>query len=705
MSNTNNAATQYSVRDGIAVITMTSPPVNGLGHALRGGLMNDLHAAAADAAVSAVVIIGSAKAFSGGADIREFNTPQKDIPPSLPEVNVFQDSMAKPLVAAIGGFALGGGLELALACHYRVAQPRALFGLPEVKLGILPGSGGTQRLPRIVPVAEALSMMITGNPIPAEKAREYGLVDEIVTGDLLEGAIAFAKKLLADGKGPRRIRDMKAKFDGDVASYFDEALARAAREQRGQPAPLEIIKCVRDAVTIPFDDGQAESWKRVQMLVNTIESKALRHMFFGERQTTKMPDVPDDTPQRAIQSAAVIGAGTMGGGIAMSLANAGIPVTLIEMKQEALDRGLGNITKNYASTVSKGRLTQQKMDERMALITPALDLAAAKDADLVIEAVFERMDVKQEVFRKLDAVAKAGAILATNTSTLDVNQIAAVTKRPQDVIGLHFFSPANVMRLLEVVRAAKTGKDVLATSLALGKKIGKVPVVADISKTMSDGFIGNRMLDKYMRQSLYLVEEGASPAQVDKAATDWGLAMGPFTMGDMAGLDISWDVRKRHYAEDAKFEYPRVADRICEAGRFGQKTGKGWYRYEPGNRKPLPDPEAEAIIAAYRKEVGIAPRDIPEQEIVERLVYALTNEGARILEGGIALRASDIDITYLMGYGFPHYRGGPMFWADAQGLDKVLARIEVFHKGYRGEHWKPAPLLVKFAAEKKTFNS
>ena len=702
---TTNDATQYAVRDGIAVITMTSPPVNGLGYKLRGGLMDSLKRAAADPAAKAAIIIGSAKCFSGGADIREFNTPQKDIPPSLPDVNVYQDEFPKPLVAAIGGFALGGGLELALACHYRVALPRAQLGLPEVKIGILPGAGGTQRLPRIIPVADALAMMTSGNPIPAEKGLGYGLIDVIADGDLLESAIAFTQGVIASGKGLRRVRDLPAKLDGDADTFFNEAIARARKEQRGQPAPIEIIHCVRDAVTIPFDQAQDAAYARVRMLVNTVESKALRHMFFGERQTAKIPDVPDDTPKRDIKAAAVIGAGTMGGGIAMSLANAGIPVTLIEMKQDALDRGLGNIRKNYASTVSKGRLTQAKMDERMALITPALDIAAAKDADLVIEAVFERMDVKQEVFRKLDAVAKPGAILASNTSTLDVNQIAAVTKRPADVIGLHFFSPANVMRLLEVVRGAKTGRDVLATSLALAKKIGKVPVVADISKSMSDGFIGNRMLEKYMRQSLYLVEEGASPAQVDKAATDWGLAMGPFTMGDMAGLDISWDIRKRRYAENPQFEFPRVADRICEAGRLGQKTGKGWYRYEPGNRKPLPDPESEAIISAYRKEIGLAPRAITEQEIVERLVYALTNEGAKILEEGIALRASDIDITYLMGYGFPHYRGGPMFWADAQGLDKVLARIETFHKGYRGEHWKPATLLAKLAAEGKKFNS
>ena len=704
MSEATHAATQYSVRDGIAVITMTSPPVNGLGYKLRGGLMDGLKKAAADPAVKGAVIIGSAKAFSGGADIREFNTPQKGIPPSLPDINIYQDQFPKPLVAAIGGFALGGGLELALACHYRVAAPRAQLGLPEVKIGLLPGAGGTQRLPRIIPVADALQMMLTGNPIAAEKGRDDGLIDDIIAGDLLEDAIAFAMKLVAEGKGPRRIRDAKAVFEGDTTSFFDAALARAAREQRGQPAPIEIIKCVRDALTIPFDDGQDEAFRRIQVLINSTESKALRHMFFGERQTTKIPDVPEDTPKREIRRTAVIGAGTMGGGIAMSLANAGLPVTLIEMKQEALDRGLATIRKNYASTVSKGRLTQAKMDERMALITPALELAASAEADLIIEAVFERMDVKQEVFRKLDAVAKAGAILATNTSTLDVNQIAAVTKRPQDVIGLHFFSPANVMRLLEVVRGSKTGKDVLATSLALGKKIGKVPVVASIVTQMSDGFIGNRMLEKYMRQSLYLVEEGASPMQVDKAATDWGLAMGPFTMGDMAGLDISWDIRKRRYAESADFEFPRVADRICEAGRYGQKTAKGWYRYEAGNRKPLSDPEADTVIAAYRKEIGLAPRAITDEEIVERLVYALTNEGAKILEEGIALRASDIDITYLMGYGFPHYRGGPMFWADSVGLDKVLMRIAEFNQGYRGEHWKPAPLLAKLAATGKTFN-
>ena len=699
-SSTPNNATRYAVRDGIAVITMTSPPVNGLGYKLRGGLMDCLKKAAADPGVKGAVIIGGDKCFSGGADIREFNTPQKEIPPSLPVINEFQDEFEKPLVAAIGGFALGGGLELALACHYRVALPKSLLGLPEVKIGLLPGAGGTQRLPRIIPVAEALAMTVSGNPVPAEQGQAWGLIDAIADGNLLDGAMSFIQGVIASGAGPRRVSQMKAKFEGDIDAFFNDAMARAKKEQRGQPAPLEIIQCVRDAVTLPFAEGQANAWKRVQMLVNTVESKALRHMFFAERQTAKIPDVPDDTPKREIRKVAVIGAGTMGGGIAMAVANAGLPVTLIEMKQEALDRGLANIRKNYASTVSKGRLTQQKMDQRMALIVPALDLAAAADADLVIEAVFERMDVKQEVFRKLDAIAKEGAILASNTSYLDVNAIAAVTDRPSDVLGLHFFSPANVMRLLEVVRGAKTSRDVLATALALAKKIGKVPVVAGVCP----GFIGNRMLEKYMRQSLYLVEEGASPEQVDRAATTWGLAMGPFTMGDMAGLDISWDVRKARRAADPAYEFPGIADRICEAGRFGQKTGMGWYRYEPGNRKPLPDPEADAIIAAYRKEIGLAPRAISEQEIVERLVYALTNEGARILGEGIALRASDIDVTYLMGYGFPSYRGGPMFWADAQGLDRVLARIETFALGYHGEHWTPAGLLTKLAAEGKTFN-
>ncbi len=693
-------AARYSVRDGIAVIAMNNPPVNGLGHALRTGIMDGLKKAAADPAVKAIVLAGSAKAFSGGADIREFNTPKASLPPTLHEIIAAQDASAKTIVAAIGGFAMGGGLELALGCHYRVAAPKAQLALPEVKLGILPGAGGTQRLPRVVPAAEALRMMTTGEPIPAEKARELGLVDEIAAGDLLEAALAYAQRLATEGKGPRRVRDMKPKLEGDPKAFFEAARAEVAKASRGYPAPLEIVACVEAAVTRPFDEGLKEERRRFEHLVNTTESKALRHMFFAERQTTKIPDVPEDTPTREIRKAAIVGAGTMGGGIAMSFANAGIPVTLVEMKQEALERGLATIRKNYASTVAKGRLKQEDMDKRTALIAPSLKLEDARGADIVIEAVFERMDVKQDVFRKLDATMKPGAILATNTSTLDVNAIAAVTKRPQDVIGTHFFSPANVMRLLEVVRGARTAKDVLATTLQLGRRLRKVPVVSGVC----DGFIGNRMIEKYGQQSLFLLDEGASPSQVDAAAQKWGLAMGPFAMGDMAGLDIGWEIRKRRYQERPNFVYSRVGDRVCEQGRFGQKTGKGWYLYEPGSRKPLPDPAVDKIIAEYRKEIGVAPRAIGDEEIVERLVYALVNEAAYILEEGIALRASDIDMVYLTGYGFPPYRGGPMFYADTVGLPKVLASIEKFQKGYRGEVWKPAPLLVKLARERKRFN-
>ena len=693
-------ATSYSVRDGIAVIAMNNPPVNGLGSVLRPGIVEGMKKAEADPAVKALVIIGSAKAFSGGADIREFNTPKSSMSPTLPEINDAQDNFKKPMVAAIGGFALGGGLELALGCHYRVAAPKTLLGLPEVKLGILPGSGGTQRLPRVVGATEAVKMMTTGNPVPAEKGLQVGLVDEVVQGDLLEGAIAFAKKLVAEGKGPRRIRDLTVNVDGDPKAFFEAARAEVGKASRGYPAPLEIVACVEAAVNLPFDEGRQEERRRFAGLVEGSESKALRHMFFAERQTSKIPDVPEGTPTRKIEKAAVIGAGTMGGGITMSLVNVGIPVTIIEMKQDALDRGIATIKKNYASTVSKGRLKQEEMDKRMALITPALSIEAGKDADIIIEAVFERMDVKQEIFRKLDAVMKPGAILASNTSTLDVDAIAAVTKRPQDVIGTHFFSPANVMRLLEVVRGKATGKDVLATTMALGKKIKKVPVVSGVC----DGFIGNRMIEKYGQQSLFLLDEGCSPQQVDAAVQKWGMAMGPLTMGDMAGLDIGWEIRKRRYIERPNFLYSKVGDKVAELGRFGQKTGKGWYLYEAGNRKPIPDPLVDTIVADYRKANNIPTRSISDEEIVERLIYSLVNEAAYILEEGIALRASDIDMVYLTGYGFPPYRGGPMFYADTVGLPKVLAAIEGFQKGYMGEVWKPAPLLVQLAKDGKKFN-
>ncbi len=689
-------AAHYAVRDGIAVITMDNPPVNGLGNALRAALMDLLKKAEADPAAKAVVLIGSAKAFSGGADIREFGKPR--LKPDLPEVNDQQDAMRKPLVAAIGGFALGGGLELALACHYRVALPRAQLGVPEVKLGILPGSGGTQRLPRMVPMAEAVKMMTTGNPIAAEKAKQYGLVDEIVEGDLLQGALGFCRKIV--GKPFKRVRDLPPRIEGDAKAFFDQVRAQVAKESRGYPAPLKIVDCAEAAATKPFDEGRKIERDSFAFLVATTESAALRHMFFSERQTTKIPDVPEDTPTREINKAAVIGAGTMGGGIAMSLANAGIPVTIVDTGQESLDKGVAKIKANYAATVSKGRLTQADMDKRMALIRPTLNLGQVADADIVIEAVFERMDVKQDMFRKLDGIVQDGAILATNTSTLDVNQIAAVTKRPDDVIGTHFFSPANVMRLLEVVRAKKTAKDVLATTLKLGKRMKKVPVVSGVC----DGFIGNRMIEKYGQQSLFLLDEGCTPQQVDAAVQKWGMAMGPFTMGDMAGLDIGWEIRKRRYQERPDFVYSRIGDKIAEMGRFGQKTGKGWYLYEPGSRKPVRDPEVEKLIDEYRKANNLKTRPISDEEIVERLIFALVNEGAKILEEGIALRASDIDMVYLTGYGFPAYRGGPMFYADTLGLDKVLKSIERFEKGYQGQVWKPAPLLAKLAKAGRTFN-
>ncbi|HEY6967433.1 MAG TPA: 3-hydroxyacyl-CoA dehydrogenase NAD-binding domain-containing protein [Burkholderiales bacterium] len=693
-------AVAYSVRDGIAVITMNNPPVNGLGSVLRPGIMDGIKKAGSDPAVKAVVIIGSAKAFSGGADIREFNTPKMLVAPSLPEINDAQDACPKPMIAAIGGFALGGGCELALGCHYRVALPKSQIGLPEVKLGLLPGSGGTQRLPRVVGAAQAVLMMTTGNPVPAEKALQLGLVDEIVQGDLLEGALAFAKRLVEQKKGPKRIRDQNVKVEGDPKAFFEKARADVARAARGFPAPLEIVACVEAAVNRPFDEGRKFERERFAALVEGSESKALRHMFFAERQTAKIPDVPEDTPTREIKKASVIGAGTMGGGIAMNFANAGIPVSIMDMTEEAVKKGVDKIRANYASTVSKGRLKQEEMDKRMALIKPTTRLEDGKDADIVIEAVFERMDVKQDMFRKLDAIMKPGAILASNTSTLDVNAIAAVTKRPQDVIGTHFFSPANVMRLLEVVRGAKTGKDVLATTMKLGKTIKKVAVVSGVC----DGFIGNRMIEKYGQQSLFLLDEGCSPQQVDGAAYKWGMAMGPLAMGDMAGLDIGWEIRKRRYVERPNFVYSRVGDKIAELGRFGQKTGKGWYKYNLPDRKPIPDPDVEAIIQKYRAENKIKTRSISDEEIVERLIYALVNEAAYILEEGIALRASDIDMVYLTGYGFPAYRGGPMFYADTVGLPKVLASIEKFQKGYMGEVWKPAPLLVKLAKAGKTFN-
>jgi 3-hydroxyacyl-CoA dehydrogenase len=493
---------------------------------------------------------------------------------------------------------------------------------------------------------------------------------------------------------------MPAKLEGDLEAFFAKARDQVAAESRGYPAPLEIVACAAAAASLPFDEGRKIERERFARLVASAESKALRHMFFAERQTSKIPDVPEDTQVRPIRKAAVIGAGTMGGGIAMCFANAGIPVTLIDMTQEAVDKGMQRIKGNYAATVEKGRLSAADMDKRMALINGNSNLGKVADADIVIEAVFERMDVKQELFKKLDGIVQQGAILATNTSTLDVDKIAAATTRPEDVIGTHFFSPANVMRLLEVVRGKKTAEDVLATTMKLGKTLKKVPVVSGVC----DGFIGNRMLEKYVQQSLFLLEEGATPAQIDGALQRWGMAMGPFAMYDMAGNDIGWEIRKRRAKERPDMVYSKFADRICEKGWFGQKSGRGWYRYEKGSRKPVPDPEVEKLLQDYRKEIKVTPRKIADDEIVERCIYALANEGARILDEGIALRAADIDMVYLTGYGFPPYRGGPMFYADQVGLDKVLSSIKRFQDGYQGSQWQPAPLLAKLAKEGRRFN-
>src|SRR5262245_29403529 len=691
----------YAVHGEVAVITLDNPPLNTLAHGVRKGIAEGLEKARADSSVKAIVLIGGGDAFSAGAEIREFNTPVATATPHLREVIAMLEAATQPVIAAIRKVAMGGGLELTLGCHYRIAAPGAQLALPEVKLGILPGAGGTQRLPRAIDAKAALDMMISGNPVASDKA-PAGLVDEIAqSADLLQAALAFAGKVVAEKRPLRRLRDEKAKLAGDAAALFAEARNRVAKESRGYPAPPKIVDCVEAAVNLPAEEGLKFERARYEELVVTTESKAMRHAFFGERAAAKIPDVPESTPLREVKKVAIIGAGTMGGGIGMAFANAGFPVTLVEVKQEALDRGLDTIRKNYAATVSKGRLAQDEMDKRMARLSTALDYGAIRDADLVIEAVFEDIGVKEAVFRKLDETMKPGAILASNTSTLDLDRIASFTKRPGDVIGMHFFSPANVMRLLEVVRGKGTAKDVLATVMQLAKKIRKLGVVSGVC----DGFIGNRMLEEYLRQAYFLVEEGALPQQVDKALQDWGLAMGPFAMMDMAGQDIGWHIRKRRRAENPERQvYPAWVDRICEQGRFGQKTGKGVYKYEAGSRAPIPDPDVEKLIVDYSKEIGVQRRAVSDQEIVERCIFALVNEGAKILDEGIALRASDIDMVYLTGYGFPLYRGGPMFYADTVGLKNVVAAMERYAKGRNGQFWKPAALLARLAAEGKTFN-
>ena len=692
----------YEQHGKVAVIRLDNPPVNGLGHELRRGIVDGIKRAEADDAIKAIVLIGSDQVFSGGADIREFGTPKMVVEPNLHTVIHFIETCDKPVIAAIGGTALGGGLELAMACHFRVALPTAKIGLPEVKLGLLPGAGGTQRLPRLVGLEPALNLIVSGESVPAGMFMGTQLFDEFIQGDLLVGALAFANKVVDEQRPLKLARDLKVEHP-KAEAFFLWARTGIAQRAKNYPAPLKCVDAVEAAVNKPFDEGLQIERRLFAELLMSEESAALRHAFFAERATSKIPDIAEDTPTREIKSVGIICAGTMGSGVAVNFLNAGIAVTILEVKQEALDRGVAHIRSVYEGRIKKGKMTEADAEQRMSLLNTTLSYDDLKDVDLVIEAVFEDMGVKEQVFRKLDEVCKPGAILASNTSTLDLNKIASFTKRPEDVIGLHFFSPANVMRLLEVIRGEKTAKEVLATAMQLAKKIRKTAVVSGVC----DGFIGNRMIARYQTEALLMLEEGASPQQIDRAIENFGFVMGPLRMADLAGGDIGWAIRKRHYAENPDMKRMVIADRLCEMGRFGQKTGAGFYRYEPGRRDALPDPEVDRVIEECRKELGITPRKISDKEIVERCVYALVNEGARILEEGIALRASDIDIVYLTGYGFPVFRGGPMFYADRVGLMKVARTMEKFAKRpgvTNSDFWQPAPLLAKLAAEGKTFN-
>ncbi len=692
----------YEVRGPVAVITMNNPPVNGLGYDTRRGIADGIDRANADQTVKAIVISGGGKAFSGGADIREFGTPKAIAEPNLLSLILQAEGSAKPIVAALHSVVMGGGLELSLGCHYRVAAAGTQIALPEVKIGLVPGAGGTQRLPRVLGVENALNMIVSGEPVKSEMLAMIPgqkLIDKMIDGDLLAGAIAFATDV-ADKRPLPLVRNLKA-VHPDADGYFAFARNTVRAMAKNFPAPAKCVDCVEAAVSMKFDDGMRFERDTFLALMMTPESKALRHAFLGERAASKIPDVPEDTPQRKIEKVAVIGAGTMGGGISMNFLNAGIPVAILEMKQDALDRGVGVMRKNYESQVKRGKLKQDKYEQRMALLKTTLSYDDIKDADMVIEAVFEEMGVKEKVFKTLDEVMKPGAILASNTSTLDLNKIAAFTKRPQDVIGTHFFSPANVMKLLEVVRGEKTAKDVLATVMAVGKKIKKTAVVSGVC----DGFIGNRMIEQYSRQAGFLLDEGCTPAQVDKAIEKFGFAMGPFRMGDLAGNDIGWAIRKRRAVEYPDLKYSKTADLLCEMGRYGQKTQAGWYDYVAGKRDAIPSPVVVEMIEKHRASLGITPRKIGDDEIVQRLVFALVNEGARILEEGIASKASDIDMIYLTGYGFPVFRGGPMCYADTVGLFNVVQAMKRFAQNPRDDaaFWQPAPLLAKLAAEGKSF--
>jgi 3-hydroxyacyl-CoA dehydrogenase len=690
---------QLTKDSDIAVITINNPPVNALSPGVPEGISEALEKIEKDPAIRAAVLIGGGRTFIAGADIKEFGKMGKNKrgPGLLPLLLQIEDCK-KPIVIAIHGTALGGGLELAMAGHYRVAAREAQVGQPEVKLGIIPGAAGTQRLPRLAGVEKAVEMCAAGNPIKAREALESDIVDRIIEGDLLTGAIRFAREIA--GKPPLKTRGRTEKLGAaeQNVAIFAAAREAARKKQRGMIAPLAAIAAVEAATKLSFEQGCQTEAKLFSECLQSDQSKALIHVFFGEREVAKIPDVPKDTPVIPIDSAAVVGAGTMGGGIAMVFANAGIPVLLKETDQAALDRGLANIQKNYASSVKRGRFTQQEAEERLKRIRPVLTYDGFEAVDMVIEAVFEGMALKKQVFAELDRACKPGVILASNTSTLNIDEIASVTSRPEFVIGTHFFSPANVMRLLEIVRGKKTGKAVIATCMQLSKKLGKIGVLVGNCR----GFVGNRMFHPYVRESVFLIEEGASVEAVDNALYEFGMAMGPLAVGDLAGLDVGWRIRKEYrHLEKPGIRQPIAGDRLCEIGRFGQKTRAGWYKYDE-NRNASPDPAVADLVRKYAAEAGIPQRRIPTDEIVDRCLYALVNEGARILEEGYALRAVDIDIIFINGYGFPAHRGGPMWYADSVGLQKVYERACEFHREH-GVLWDPAPLLKELAGQGRTF--
>jgi len=691
---------QFTKSGDIGIITINNPPVNALSPGVPEGIAEVIDQLEKDASLKAAVMIGDGNTFVAGADIKEFGkiTSGKARGAGLLPLLLKIEDCSKPVVMAIHGTAFGGGLELAMAGHYRVAVRSAKVGQPEVKLGIIPGAAGTQRLPRLAGVAKAIEMCAGGNPINAEQALEIGIVDKLMDGDLLTDAIAFAREIAEKPAPKTRERNSKLGTSEQNVSIFAIARESVRKKQRGMTAPLAAIDAVEAATKLPFEEGCQVEQKLFAECLFSPQSKALIHVFFGEREVAKIPDVPKDTPQIPVKTAGVVGAGTMGGGIAMVLANAGIPVLLKEVDQAALDRGMANIEKNYANSVKRGRFTQQFVNERLKLIQPTISFDGFAGADLVIEAVFEGMALKKEVFSQLDKICKSGAILASNTSTLNVDEIASATSRQQFVIGTHFFSPANVMRLLEIVRGRATNKEVIATCMQLSKKLGKVGVLVGNCR----GFVGNRMFHPYVRESVFLLEEGATVDEVDNSMCEFGMAMGPLAVGDLAGLDVGWRIRKEYrHLEKPGIRQAFAGDRLCELGRFGQKTGAGWYKYEE-NRRAIPDPEVAELVKKWAAEAGIPQRRISHEEIVDRCVYALVNEGARILEEGYALRAVDIDIIYINGYGFPAYRGGPMWYADTVGLKKVYERVCEFNREH-GEIWRPAPLLKQLAEQGKTF--